>query len=229
MALIADPVKRANKVTTEKQAAQLRDELEVELALNDQTPEGWDQQAESALDILGRTFPGMEGYQFGEAHPPKSGGPSLSHRAKQGLHSPEPEHQARDEHQAKQGGPEPHARKTRRQRVRQGLELPNYVRNAPVPPVAGTASIAELVVYTIGGVMGLVLLYNLTTGNGPKAVEVFVATTTNFVRAITGPVDPLRPRASATAAAAAGRPVASSSIGNAIAAAAAALPQPKKP
>lgn len=56
MALVKNPVQRAHAAKTPLQARRLREELEVELALNDSLPPGWETEADHAIDILNERF-----------------------------------------------------------------------------------------------------------------------------------------------------------------------------
>jgi hypothetical protein len=203
MALVRDPVGRAQAAKTKVQAARLHLELESELGLNDQLPDGWETQAEQAIEILQRR---AESQDWGDlTHPdattgytrarggdriPHTWSPSLSHRA--ARNEANPDHPPADA---------PAEHRQRAQTVRRRIKAASSSSWTPsVPSMPG-----GLVGQALSVVLGASLVYLLLTdaenpGRGwPSAVQTAVNAVTTGIMAIVRPVDPLRPHMAAPA------------------------------
>lgn len=204
--LVTDPVAKANAVTTELQAARLRDDLTVELSLTDdeKLPPGWGDQAEEALRVIDERFPGNAGYEFGSAHTDKSGGPSLSHHAKRALAddghtSPPAQRTATRQHVST---PRPGSRRARtRPQPRRGAGIGRQAAQATGIPAAASSG-TKTVLGLLGAALGLTMLYLLLTNaekqGSSSAVSLFTGGVATAARALIAPVDPLRPGAGGT-------------------------------
>jgi hypothetical protein len=197
VALVKDPVARARSVNSELAAARLHTELEAELGLNDQLPDGWEQQAEQAVGLLEQRFGGAEHLRDVDTAGQGKGGwtPSLSPGARRGEGSRQPAAPRRGDHAQRPprraGGP--------RTSPRRG-PLPRTVRRLGGQAIAGTATASELIMYVLGGTLAIVVLQTILRNaqgapRGRAAVEVLARGVNYGIDAFVRPVDPLAPRA----------------------------------
>jgi hypothetical protein len=217
MALVKDPVARAQAAKTKVQAARLHLELESELGLNEKLPDGWEAQAERAIEILEsqaseqdwgdlRDPDATTGYtrSRGGQRIPHPFTPRLSHGARKGLDDGdgEPSH---DGTPPRRGDPPATRRAKRAHSARR--------RILSAPSMPGLGGSRQLASTALWGGLGLVLLYLLVTdaenpGRGwPSAVQTAVGSITTAIMAIVRPVDPLRPRGATPARSASAAPV----------------------
>lgn len=202
MTLVADPLKRAHGVTTARQAAALRDKLEVELALNDELDPDWEDEADRAVAVLKERYPDLdERFEHGEA----AGVPTISRGARRGL-------EPRDGREAGSGGngrpsrdtPVPSGgrppRSARRQRVarqhrrrRAGGRAARRAWQETGIPQTGRQT-TQLVMAIAGGALMLSLVYRLLRDAerpGRSAVEALSGLFAGGLQLIFSPQPPL--------------------------------------
>jgi hypothetical protein len=210
MSLVKDPVARAQKATTKVQAARLHLELESELGLNEGLPDGWEPQAERALQIL-ESKASEQGWGDltepdattalvdvgGGRKVPKTWSPSLSHGARRTLESSDEPAPSGPAPKVTASTPPSRRRAARAHSARRRLGI-----GLPTPPIGGARN---LVGTALWGVLGLTLLYLLLQDaenpgrRWPSAVQTAVGSITTAIMALVRPVDPLRPHSAAPA------------------------------
>lgn len=197
MSIIADPLARARATKTRLQAKRLYSDLDTELGLNDQLPDGYETQAEQALEHLRISFPGVQ-----DDNPEADGYvPKLSGRAVQNAHSPDPKPEPAEDHERPSEPASPRAQRAQRARtiVRRGRGGSSRGRGGGSllgglgrVPVAGQATTSQMAMLILGGTVGLSLLYLLLAN--PQAVELGAGGAGRLFRGFVSPhVDPLNP------------------------------------
>lgn len=208
MALVKDPQAKARGAKTRLQAARLKEELEMELALNDEAPAAWEEQADAALDILSERFDNLTDEDW--THSNAKWSPSISNGAKKGLttRTADPaERQAVDRDAKRDSDPNdrdpeptrrlhqrarPHVKAARRRgtaRRRAGQRTRRIVREA-TPGLVGDWT--TLFLQAIGGAVFLSLVFLLLRDanrprNGRAAVEVAARTFAGGLQALISP------------------------------------------
>lgn len=201
MSLPADPLAAAGKVQTIGQAAKLNDELETELALNDDLDPAWEKDAEAARDQLADRFGGFDalhskGQSAGRAPKPVvQGGQVIKPKkpAKPAKTSKPPAGKP-----AGKGSPAGRGRasagSTKTGRRRASSSGARRFAGGLVGDVAqqsGSTAAGSMGLWVLAGTIGLTLLYVLISGRGPQAVT---WSASSLVRGLTwfmAPTDPL--------------------------------------
>ncbi|HUR85652.1 MAG TPA: hypothetical protein VMY78_09925 [Solirubrobacteraceae bacterium] len=228
MALVKDPLTRAQSVKTPLQARRLRDDLEIEIALNTDLPADWEREADKAVDVLNERYGSGELDKLDPEGAGKKGWtPTPSRGAQKGIDNggapkrPAPT-STRDASRSSTtsstgrnggrrsspgAGGRPSSRGARRRGG--GLFSGKAAEQTGIPSAARSAS--QLALQALGLMIGLSLAYLILAGTrgrpnaGIKAVERFAQGTSNFVHILVAPVDPLnavaRKRAATAAAA----------------------------
>ncbi|MTD43849.1 hypothetical protein GKE82_05900 [Conexibacter sp. W3-3-2] len=191
-----DPIARARAARTSRQAAKLINEITPELALNDDLPPGWEQDAEEALRIVNERFPDAEEVSYQLDTPT-----TTSRRAKANLSPPADREQPRKSAAAREGSGAPAKAKAPARpspgrapgrapaRRGRGGAARRAWRATGVP--AATGGLRRTALNLLGMAMGLVFLYLVVSR--PKGVQVFARGTAAAARGFIAPVDPLRP------------------------------------
>lgn len=205
MSLVKDPVARAARVTTELQAARLHTELELELGLNDNLPDGWEDQAEQAVSDLESRFGGAEHLRQvdTEGQGTKGWAPSMSSGASDAAHggrrrrgnaSP-PQGEGRPRSSAQKGagaGPSKAPARRASSRVSRRSSGGGWGRAWTRTGVPGAADSATgVLLQLVGMTIGLSLVYVLVQGNGPRAVTIAAGSFARGLQLFLSPVDPL--------------------------------------
>lgn len=204
MALVKDPLHRAQAVSTKHQAAILHTNLEAEIGLSDpdELPAGWEDEAEQALRLLEDRY-GAQALR--DSDEGRAGPTSISRTAKANL--PTGEHGEVNHHEAARTA-ERHARRehaagrpkraARRRAAARGLRARSTIRTitrtraarATGLPQAAVSS-SDLFFAATGALAGLSLLYLILNeqGHGPSAVNTLFGGIAGFLRRFVEPVD----------------------------------------
>lgn len=226
MSLVTDPLARAHKVSTELQAARLKEELEVELIYNEHLPDGWEDQAEQAIKVLNDRFADLDDVDTsgGKRVKGKSGqtmpgtwSPKMSSGAKRGAGASS-SRPAGDPSDPRGDTPAP-PRRPREPKPTKPVQRPaarsaggrgrKAFRQTGIPAAAssGTRTVLQL----LGGAIGLTFLYLLLRNSegaarGRSAVELAGQTVATAAQVLIAPVNPLSPNRAQQAAQAAPMP-----------------------
>lgn len=211
MAVVKDPVGRARKAKTPLQAARLREELEMELALNTSLDPAWEREADEAVTLLNDNFDDLDSVDI--AGTGRDGWtPSTSRGANKGLDPPaaakpkpagaKPAAKAAGAKAGAKGSGRQAAAKGKRGRGRSATGG-RLLASTGIPAAGRSAS--RVIMQTLGLLLGLSLLYLLLTNSqkspaGKSAVELFTTGIAGTVAAIVQPIDPLNAAARAQAA-----------------------------
>jgi hypothetical protein len=200
VSLPADPLAAAGKVQTIGQAAKLNDELEAELALNDELDPEWEKNAEAARDQLADRFGGFDALHAktqgrapkpvvkdGQvikpkkpAKPAKTSKPAAGKPAGKGS----PAGRGRASAGTSKTGGRRRASSSGARRFAGGLV-------GDVAQQSGSTAAGSMGLWVLAGTIGLTLLYVLISGRGPQAVT---WSASSLVRGLTwfmAPTDPL--------------------------------------
>lgn len=209
MTVVKNPRGRAMATKTRKQAARLAASLEAELALNDNLPDGWEAEADAALQDLKSRFSTLE-----EDDAYLAGPSSLSRGAKANMGGLPESEEVRSEGRRRagstragsggQGAPRSsragrRGRPARRSRSRSTGWLGGAVRDTGIP--AAGQSTSKFLLQTLGLMLGMALLFLVLrnaeqSGRGRSVVDLITGGVTGFVNLVISPVDPLSPRTS---------------------------------
>jgi hypothetical protein len=194
----SDPLAAAARVQTPLQAARLNDELETELALNDELDPAWEAAAEQARDQLAERFGGFDAlHEKTQGKQPKSAvkdgtvvkpkKPAAAERAPSAKTSKEPAPRTARGSGSPAGRGRASAGSTKTGRRR----TPRGVRRFAGQVAAPYGDAGSLGLWLVAGSIGLALLYVLISGRGPDALKWSTATWTRALRAFLLPTDPL--------------------------------------
>lgn len=221
MSLVADPVAAADKVTTRRQAARLFQDLDVELALNDDVTPEWENKAHKALkELTAKWGDGLWEHDAGNSPQGENHIPKMSRGAQKGLdrehaaaghpatHKPEQrgtppaKKTAAKKAAAAQKGKAPAGRASRRGGASPGRGRGTAGRAWKQTGVPGaTASASQLALQVAGVTIGLSITYALLRNSvkaspGHSATELLSGGIGTAIDLVIRPVDPVTALAS---------------------------------